>query len=208
VKKPENIILVVQTPNREGPGHEFLVASMNLSDFDRSMWKQGKSDELILSLAQMSQRGIGHWRVKIGMKTFVRSIKDEYEIKEKVRRVKLDFVLPTDAEIVNAALRWNRIAIAEQVAGLEEHIMGCDRFITATQNKLKEYRTYLKQPNILSGIRLHFERVLIADRKKDLRDVRNERKRTFRELQRTQVLQKTLNDKEEIKSFQDTCHSL
>ncbi len=197
MRKPQDIFLVVQTPNREGPGHEFLLAKMELSQFDRNMWKKGKSDELILALALMSQQGIGHWRAQIGMKTFVRSIKDEYEIKERVQRVKLDFVLPTQKEVVNAALRWNRVVAAEQVASLEERITGCNRFIASTQDRLSKYRTYLKRPNLLSGIRLHFERVLIADCKKDLRDVRKERKRNYRELEQIQALQKALNEKKE-----------
>jgi hypothetical protein len=197
VRKPQDIFLVVQTPNREGPGHEFLLAKMELSQFDRNMWKKGKSDELILALALMSQQGIGHWRAQIGMKTFVRSIKDEYEIKERVQRVKLDFVLPTQKEVVNAALRWNRVVAAEQVASLEEQINGCNRFIASTQDRLNKYRAYLKRPNLLSGIRLHFERVLIADCKKDLRDVQKERKQNYRELEQIQALQKALNEKKE-----------
>ncbi len=197
MRKPQDIFLVVQTPNREGPGHEFLLAKMELSQFDRNMWKKGKSDELILALALMSQQGIGHWRAQIGMKTFVRSIKDEYEIKERVQRVKLDFVLPTQKEVVNAALRWNRVVAAEQVASLEEQINGCNRFIASTQDRLNKYRAYLKRPNLLSGIRLHFERVLIADCKKDLRDVQKERKQNYRELEQIQALQKALNEKKE-----------
>jgi len=197
VRTPQDIFLVVQTPNREGPGHEFLVARMELSEFDRTMWKKGKSDELILALALMSQQGIGHWRANIGMKTFVRSIREEYEIQQAVKRVKLDFVLPTPIEVANAALRRNRNAVAEQITALEERINGCNRFIASTEAMLDGYRVYLKQPNLLSGIRLHFERVLIADGTKHLHDVKKERERTYRELKQANALQKKFRNTKE-----------
>lgn len=194
MRTPRNMLLVVQTPRCEGAGHDFLVTRMELSKFDRSMWEKGKSDELILVLAHMIQHGVGQCRTEIDMKTLVQSIQERHE---EVEQVELDFALPTLNEVANAVLRMNRTVITEQITQLEKRIDGCGKFIASTEAKLNRYRTYLKQPKLLTGIRLHYKHVLIADCEKDLRDVRNERERTLRDLKHTRTLQKSFDTKEE-----------
>jgi hypothetical protein len=194
VSTPQNILLVVQTPDHEGTGHEFLVGRMDFAKFDRNVWEKGKSDELILALALMKQQGVGHCRAEIDVGTFVQSMQER---NDDVERVKLDFALPTPDEVANAALRRDRAIIAKQITNFEMRIDGCNKFIASTEAKLEAYRTHLKQPNLLVGIRLHYEHVLIADKITDLHVVRNEQKQTYQNLKRALALQKRLNDKKE-----------
>lgn len=171
----QNFVLVVQTPDRKGEGYEFLVVNMKSSEFDRRLWKSGKSDQLILTIAEMSQSAIGHcighYRAKIGYRAFVRTIREDLDITSAIKKVRLDFTLPSQTEVVDALIRWNRADFAKYMTELEQDIERSERHIGLIQNTLTSYRTYLKL-DALSGVRAHYERVLMVDSKRDLRDVR------------------------------------
>lgn len=171
----QNFVLVVQTPDRKGEGYEFLVVNMKTSEFDQRLWKGGKCDQLILTIAEMSHSTNGHcigqYRAKIGYRAFVRAIREDLDITSAIKKVRLDFTLSSQTEVVDALIRWNRADFAKYITKLEQDIERSERHIGLIQNTLTNYRTYVKS-DVLSGVRAHYERVLMVDSKRDLRDVR------------------------------------
>ncbi|OGL69701.1 hypothetical protein A3C09_00670 [Candidatus Uhrbacteria bacterium RIFCSPHIGHO2_02_FULL_47_44] len=181
----ENMVLVVQAPNRGGKrGHQFLVAHIHPADFDLRLWNGGKSDRLILNLAMLENAAIGRFRSGVDVGQMVKQLTDRYEITHGVTQVELTFALPTQKEVSSAARRMNLEFCTQYVADLEQAIVSNKRHVAAIRNRLSAYRLTLMKPNIMPGIRLHYENVLIADCLRDIRDadltlrsVRNKLKR-------------------------------
>lgn len=193
---PESILLVVQTPNRGGQrGHQFLVTRINPDEFDPSTWMQDKNDALILTLAHVQKTAIKQFRTGVESTKFVHHLIRTRQVPNQVITVTLDFALPSQREVFHATERWNRaveqkrIRDHDQYIAKLEHSIECQkRHIISIRHSLEGYHTYLKQIHLLSGIRLHYERVLIADKKRDLRYVQTELKQTQKKLVRAYAL--------------------
>ncbi|MCX6715051.1 MAG: hypothetical protein NTX72_04515 [Candidatus Uhrbacteria bacterium] len=197
----QNFVLVVQMPNEMGEGHEFLVTHMDASKFDSRLWKNGKSDKLILALATMTQTAFGHFQAKVSYKTLLRAIRSEHDITGVIRKIELNFALPTQKDVVIATVRTQREDARKRVLALEERARGCIRLIASTKKRLEEYRTFLKQPDILSGIRAHYELCLIVDCEKALREVKTDLKNTNRKLFRERNEKKGLDEMNAVEAF-------
>lgn len=189
---PESMILVVQTPNRGGQrGHQFLVTRINPDEFDPSAWMEDKNDTLILTLAHAQKTAIKQFRTGVESTKFVHHLIQTRQAQNYVITVTLDFALPTRKEISHAIERRNRAVEQKRIrdhnqyiAELEHSIEHQQRHVISIRRSLDEYRAYLKQRHLLSGIRLHYKHVLIADRKRDLRYVQTELKQTQKKLVR------------------------
>lgn len=197
----ENILLVVQTPNRGGQrGHQFLIAHIDPTKFDDHMWMKGKSDQLILTLADVQKRALKKCNTGVESLKFVHHMILTRQAPNIIINVTLDFALPTHVEVSRAIQRQNivlhqkRVMDHEQmITELERSVMGHTHHITSILRSIDVYRAYLKQLNLLSGVRCHYERVLIKDRKSDLRYVRSELRSAQDKLTRAKAARKKLN---------------
>jgi len=195
--QPRKFVLVVQTPDREGEGCEFLVYHTDTAKHDPRIWKDGKSDRVILALHTIAKTSLLR-QASVESGTFARAIRKEFGITVMIRQVKLDFCLPSKQEVSRAHARWNRVVVVEKTKQIEERILGNQRYRAAVQAKLDGYIAFLTQPNILSGIRLHFERSLIADCKRDLQDAEMELRSFHRELKALHARQARLEAKDTL----------
>lgn len=186
---PEKMLLVVQAPNRGGQrGHQYLVAQVDPKEFDLNVWMKGKSDSLIIMLGKMREGSPKQLRSPIEMRKYVQHLVKTRQANDWFLNVQLDFALPTKPEVMRAEVRWKRVVQEKRIADhaliiakLQQTIDGCLRYIASTNRKLGEHRAYLKQSNLLSGVRLHYTRALIPDLVRDLRW-------TQKELRTTQTL--------------------
>lgn len=193
---PESVLLVVQTPNRDGQrGHQFLVTRINPDEFDSSAWMEDKNDALILTLAHVQKTAIKQFRTGVESTKFIHHLIRTRQAPDSVITVTLDFALPTRKEVSHATERWNRTVEQKRIRDHDQHITALEHLIERQQQhiasirrSIDEYRAYLKQIHLLSGIRLHYERVLIADKKRDLRYVQIELKQTQKKLVRAYAL--------------------
>jgi len=75
------------------------------------------------------------------------------------------------------------------IAKLEHAIKYRQQHIASILRSLEAYRTYLNQPHLLSGIRLHYKRVLITDKKQELKSTQSELKKIQQKLHRAHIAQ-------------------
>lgn len=197
---PEKMLLVVQAPNRGGQrGHQFLIAHMNIAEFDQQMWMADKSDQLILTLGKVREKSIGRFRSSVETTDYVRHLIQTRQVTNWVVNIELDFALPTQKEVSRAEVRWNRVVHQKHkddheqyMKGLQQKIDGNERHIASIQRRWNEYRTFLKPRKVMSGIRAHYERVLLVDLKRDLRDVNAELRSVRSELRKAYITLATL----------------
>lgn len=193
---PESVLLVVQTPNRGGQrGHQFLITRINPEDFDPHAWMETKNDTLILTLARVQKTALRQFRTSVESTKFIHYLIQTRQAPNLVINVTLDFALPSRTDVFYAIKRWHyaieqkRIRDHNQyIAELERSIECHKRYIVSIRRSIKKYRIYLKQSQLLSGIHLHYERVLIADKKCDLRDTQIELKQIQKNLVRAYAL--------------------
>lgn len=174
------LILFIQTPAQSESANEFLVAHINSTDFDRSFWKSGNKDLIVLEIANMQHAVIGRYRTPMKFRTFTRSLLNECELTDPVRKVELPFTFPSQEEIVGAYIRITRQTCAERIQDAKDSIQRNQRTITFYKHSIVECRERLQRPDITEGERMHISRVLIPDKQAWINDAR----KTIRSLQR------------------------
>ena len=166
-----NFILVVQMPTDTNT-QEFLAANVQLSKFDRALWTGGKSDKLIVELVEMRSMAIGRFPFASELKKKLRTYKNAYVVTHGVKTIAIDFAFPA-REVVEAAVKRVELDThAQPVAKATHQILLNRKYQTSLEAALQGYRTFLKQTDILSGIRAHYEQNLIRDKQQELQQAR------------------------------------
>lgn len=197
----KNTLLIIKAPNRGGKkGCQFLLAYIDRAQFDVPVWTNGKNDALILALANIHESAIGQFRSRIAVALFLNQLFQQQTIEHNTIQVTLNFALPSRVDIANAHKRHihalKQKAIRDRfayIAKLEHTIKHRQQHIASILRSLDAYRTYLKQPHLLSGIRLHYKRVLIADKKQELKQIQSELKEIQQKLHRACVAQANMH---------------
>ncbi len=180
-----NFILVVQMPT-ETNAQEFLAANVQLSKFDQKLWASGKSDKLIVELVEMRSMAIGHFPSALELKKKLRVYKTEYVVTNGVKTIAIDFAFPSRDVVIEATKRVELDVHAQKVARLKQEVLLNQKYQASIGTALQSYRTFLEQPNILSGIRSHYEKNLIRDKIEELLQARRDNRSLQKKLRRAE----------------------
>ena len=186
MQEEQFIVLIVQAPNRAGPVHEFLVASMLKSKFNEINWHKGDRDEIICTLGLMKQHGYGHFRAKKGIKSFVRTFEQSHEIKHPIHEVRINFIIPTHEEFAQAATRHNRLVTTNQISATSHEITCCEASIVTMKKRITDQQRVAKSPRITEGYRMHITHIELRDLQQTIVDIRGH----IRKLKKLLVYQK------------------
>lgn len=183
----EKILLVLQTPNRGGgDGYQYLIAQMNADHFDEKVWSGGKTDQLIHVLGKIRQVGT-QFGSRDETQKHVLDLIDK-KMPREIVQVRLPFALPSKSEIRCAVKRLKRAEWSNELAKLENKAQATIKGIASLKTNLKRDIKYAAETPS-PAIKLHLERVCIADRSRDLAYYQGEHKKMQ---QKIRTLQKQL----------------
>lgn len=172
-------LLIIQTQAAQRGESEFMVA-LRPDDFNPKALKGHKTDHVIVLLDSVRRHSIAKFTSGAEAIKFVQQVRKDRGIERRTKRIQLPFSLPNDTEVNIAKLTCHIRNLQQRIEGNKIHTQN-------TKVLIAQHTEESNKPDIMPGIKAHYEHSLIPDEKATLRHACKERRSLEKKLARAKA---------------------